>query len=303
MSEIKFTDKVVAITGAGGGLGKAYALDFAKRGAKVVVNDLGGAVDGSGSGTKAADAVVNEIKAAGGEAVANYDSVSTMEGGEGIVKTAVDNYGKLDVLVNNAGILRDRSFLKMTEAEWDLVVSVHLKGAFCVTQPAVKLMKENGYGRIIFTSSTSGLYGNFGQTNYGAAKMGVVGIMNSLKIEIAKYDIKINSVAPTAYSRMTEGVLPDELKDKSKAEYNVPLVVYLCSDECKENGMTFCMNAGWYARTAIVSAKGALIGDCVRSISAEEVRDQIDTITNLEGGLPYDSGIHVLGLSAPLWTK
>jgi len=196
MSEIRYDGRVAVVTGAGAGIGREYALELAKRGAKVVVNDLGGARDGSGSGTSAADAVVEEIKNAGGEAVANYDNVATMDGGESIVKTAVDAFGKVDILVNNAGILRDKSFLKMSEAEWDAVIGVHLKGAFCVTQPAVKVMKENNYGRVIFTSSTSGLYGNFGQTNYGAAKLGVVGIMNTLKLEVAKYDIKVNTIAP-----------------------------------------------------------------------------------------------------------
>ena len=175
MTDIRFDGKVAIVTGSGAGIGKAHALELAKRGAKVVVNDLGGARDGSGSGTAAADQVVEEIKAAGGEAVANYDSVSSMEGGENIVKTAVDAFGKVDILINNAGILRDRSFLKMTEEEWDAVLAVHLKGAFCVTHPALKVMRENQYGRIVFTSSMSGLYGNFGQANYGAAKMGVVG--------------------------------------------------------------------------------------------------------------------------------
>ncbi|MBU3915928.1 SDR family NAD(P)-dependent oxidoreductase, partial [bacterium] len=214
MADINYNGRVAIVTGAGQGIGRMYALELGKRGAKVVVNDLGGARDGAGSNQSAADKVVDEIKAAGGKAVANYDSVATMEGGENIVKTAVDAYGKVDILINNAGILRDKSFLKMTEEEWDLVIAVHLKGSFCVTQPAVKLMKEKNYGRIIFTSSTSGLYGNFGQTNYGAAKLGVVGIMNTLKLETGKYNIKVNTIAPTAWSRMTNDLFPPEFEKK-----------------------------------------------------------------------------------------
>lgn len=219
---------------------------------------------------------------------------------ENLVKTAVDSYGKVDILINNAGILRDRTFLKMTEEEWDQVVSVHLKGAFCVTQPAVRVMKENRYGRVVFTSSTSGLYGNFGQTNYGAAKMGLVGIMNSLKLEMAKYNIKVNTVAPNADSRMTKGLLPTELVERVKAKFNVPIVTYLCSEENRESGMIFTMSAGWFARTAIVSGEGVCIGDTQRDIPAEDVRDRFDKIKDLENARPYPSAADVYELSAPL---
>jgi NAD(P)-dependent dehydrogenase (short-subunit alcohol dehydrogenase family) len=300
MSEINYDGRVAIVTGAGAGIGRMYALELAKRGAKIVVNDLGGSRDGSGASTSAADTVVDEIKKAGGEAVANYDSVATMEGGENIVKTAMDAFGKVDILVNNAGILRDKSFLKMTEEEWDLVISVHLKGAFCVTQPAVKIMKENNYGRIIFTSSTSGLYGNFGQTNYGAAKLGLVGIMNTLKLEIAKYNIKINTIAPTAWSRMTEDIIPEEMGKKLKPQFNEPLVLYLCSEENEVSGMTFVMGAGWYGRTAIMSGKGVCIGDADRAISVEEIRDNFDKISSLEDAKPQNSGTDIFGYMAPL---
>jgi len=300
MAEVRFDGKVAIVTGAGAGLGRAYALELANRGAKVVVNDLGGARDGTGGGTSAADQVVDEIKKAGGEAVANHDSVSTMEGGENIVKTAVDAFGTVDILVNNAGILRDRSFLKMTEEEWDAVIAVHLKGAFCVTQPAVKIMKEKSYGRIIFTSSTSGLYGNFGQTNYGAAKLGLVGIMNTLKLETAKYNIKINTIAPTAWSRLTEDIMPEETGKKLKPQFNEPLVLYLCSEENEASGMTFVMGAGWYGRTAIVSGNGVCIGDADRVITVEEIRDNFDKITSLDDAKPQNSGGDIFQYMAPL---
>ncbi|MBW2180920.1 MAG: SDR family oxidoreductase [Deltaproteobacteria bacterium] len=300
MAEVRFDGKVAIVTGAGAGLGRAYALELANRGAKVVVNDLGGARDGTGGGTSAADQVVDEIKKAGGEAVANYDSVSTMEGGENIVKTAVDAFGTVDILVNNAGILRDRSFLKMAEEEWDAVIAVHLKGAFCVTQPAVKIMKEKSYGRIIFTSSTSGLYGNFGQTNYGAAKLGLVGIMNTLKLETAKYNIKINTIAPTAWSRLTEDIMPEETGKKLKPQFNEPLVLYLCSEENEASGMTFVMGAGWYGRTAIVSGNGVCIGDADRVITVEEIRDNFDKITSLDDAKPQNSGGDIFQYMAPL---
>ena len=200
MSDVNFENRVAIVTGAGNGLGKAYALELGKRGAKVVVNDLGGAVDGSGSGSSPADDVVNEIIKNGGEAVANYDSVASKDGGESIIQTAVDNFGTVDAVINNAGILRDRSFANMTEEEFLLIIDVHLKGTFYVTHPAFKIMKENNYGRIVNVASPSGLFGNFGQANYGAAKMGIVGLTNVLAIEGAKYNIKVNVIAPTAYT-------------------------------------------------------------------------------------------------------
>jgi NAD(P)-dependent dehydrogenase (short-subunit alcohol dehydrogenase family) len=300
MSEIRYDGRVAIVTGAGQGIGRMYALELAKRGAKVVVNDLGGSRDGSGGDASAADKVVDEIKAAGGEAAANYDSVATMEGGKNIVQTAVDSFGKVDILINNAGILRDKSFLKMTEAEWDAVIDVHLKGAFCVTQPAAAIMKENNYGRIIFTSSTSGLYGNFGQTNYGAAKLGLVGIMNTLKLETAKYNIKTNTIAPTAWSRMTDDIMPPEMEEKLKPQYNEPLVLYLCSEDNDVNGMTFVMGAGWYGRTAIVSGNGVCIGDTKRPIAVEEIRDNFDKICDLSETKPHEMGGSIFQYMAPL---
>ena len=300
MSKISFDGKVVIVTGAGAGIGREYALEFGKRGASVVVNDLGVARDGSGSSHSAADSVVEEIKKLGGKAVANYDSVSTPEGGASIVKTAVDAFGKVDVLVNNAGFLRDKSFNKMTTEEWDAVVGVHLRGAFCVTQPAVAVMREHGYGRIIMTASTSGIFGNFGQTNYGAAKMALVGFMNVLKLETAKYNIHVNTIAPNAYSRMTEGLIPKELAPKLQAKFNVPMVVYLCSEECKENGSIFTMGAGWYAKTAVVCAPGVCIGDGSRDIPAEEIRENFAKITDLANAKPLNDSMGTFEFMAPL---
>ncbi|MCP4022335.1 MAG: SDR family oxidoreductase [Desulfobacteraceae bacterium] len=300
MDKINYDGKVAIVTGGGQGIGRMYALELAGRGAKVVVNDLGVARDGTGTDTSAADKVVDEIISAGGKAVANYDSVATMDGGKNIVKTAMDTYDKVDILINNAGIIRDKSFMKMTEEEWDSVVNVHLKGAFCVTQPAVKVMKENNYGRIVFTASTSGLYGNFGQTNYGAAKMGLIGIMNSLKLEVSKYNIKINTVAPTAWSRMTADVFPPEFEAKLNAQFNEPMVLYLCAEENTASGHVFTMGAGWYGRTAIVSGDGICIGNAKRSISVEEIKENFKKISDVENKREHDSALGMFEYMGPL---
>ena len=300
MGKISFDGKVVIVTGAGAGLGKEYALEFARRGASVIVNDLGVALDGTGSTHSAADTVVEEIKKFGGKAVANYDSVSTPEGGSGIVKTAVDTFGTIDVLVNNAGFVRDKTFAKMNIEEWDAITSVHLRAAFCVTHPALAVMREHNYGRIIVTSSTSGLFGNFGQSNYGAAKLGLVGFMNVLKLETSKYNVHINAIAPNAYSRMTENLIPKELSAKLQAKFNVPMVVYLCSEECGENGSIFTMGAGWYAKSAIVCAPGACLGDGSRDISAEEVGENFAKITDLTGSRPLQNSLEVFRFMEPL---
>jgi len=220
---IQFHDRVAVVTGAGAGLGRAYALALAARGAKVVVNDLGGDRHGMGGSQKAADAVVAEIRAAGGEAVASYDSVATPEGGEAIIRAALDAFGRVDIVINNAGILRDKSLAKMEPDEWQAVRRVHLDGAFFVTRAALPAMRKQGYGRVILTTSAAGLYGNFGQTNYSAAKMGLVGLMNSLKLEGKKYDIKCNTVAPLAHTRLTEDLLPPDLKDRLDPEFVAPL--------------------------------------------------------------------------------
>lgn len=242
---LRFDGKVVIVTGAGAGLGRAYAHFFAKRGAKVVVNDLGGSVKGEGGNSKAADVVVEEIKKAGGIAVANTDSV---EFGEKIVKTAVDAFGTVDIVINNAGILRDVSFLKMSEQDWDLIMKVHLKGSFSVTRAAWNIMREKGYGRIINTGSSSGLYGSFGQVNYSAAKMAMHGLTQSLAKEGEKRNIRVNTICPIAASRMTETVLPKEVLVNLAPEYVAPLVAWLCHDQCEETGSLFEVGAGYVAK-------------------------------------------------------
>ncbi len=253
--------KVAIVTGAGGGIGREHALALAKEGAAVVVNDLGGARDGSGAGDAMADQVVDELKAAGAEAVANYDSVSSMEGGEGILKTALDAFGKVDLVVNNAGILRDKSFANLTEDLWDSVVAVHLKGTFCVTLPVYRHMKERGEGGVVInTSSTSGLNGNFGQSNYGAAKAGIAGLTRCLAIEGVKYGIRCFILAPVALTRLT-GDLPgfqdEKLRDSMDPGLVSPLVVYLASDLSKEiNGKTFFVGGGRIAEMTVVTHTG-----------------------------------------------
>jgi len=286
--EIRFDDKAAIVTGAGGGLGRAYALGLAARGAKVVVNDLGGTRDGSGKGSqRPADEVVKEILAAGGKAVANYDSVTTVEGGKKIVQTALDHYGKVDILINNAGILKDKSFTKMTPEMWEDVLKVHLHGAFHVTQPAFEAMKEGGYGRIVMTTSAAGLYGNFGQTNYSAAKMGLVGLMNTLKLEGEKYNIKVNTVAPIATTRLTEDVMPGDLAERLKPELVAPLVLYLCSEQCSDSGLILNAGGGFFNRAAFFSGRGILIGDGKEVPSMEEIHRNWDKIDSLEEAREY----------------
>jgi len=270
---------VAIVTGAGGGLGKSHALLLASRGAKVVVNDLGGARDGTGAGTAMADQVVNEIKAAGGEATPDYHGVDTADGGEAIVKTALDAYGKVDILINNAGILRDRAFHNLTEEDWDKVLAVHLKGGYNVTRPAFTVMRQNSYGRIVFTTSAAGLYGNFGQGNYGAAKMGLVGLMNTVKQEGAKYNIKANTIAPLAASRLTADIFPPAMQEKLAPEYVSPMVVYLCSEDCQESGGIFTAAGGYFGRAAMVEGKGVFLD--AGHVTLEQIRDNIAGIRDL----------------------
>ena len=280
MSNVNFENRTVIVTGAGNGLGKAYALELGSRGAKVVVNDLGGSVDGSGSASSPADDVVNEIIKNGGEAIANYDSVATKEGGESIVQSALDNFGTVDAVINNAGILRDKSFANMSEDELSLILDVHLKGTFFVSQPAFKVMKENNYGRIVNVASPSGLFGNFGQSNYGAAKMGIVGLTNVLSIEGAKYNIKVNVIAPTAYTRMTEALLPEDVGKLFSAELVTPMVVYLASEACEPTHEIFGVAAGRFARIGIITHNGYVN----TSATAEEISENIEEIRTIKDG-------------------
>jgi NAD(P)-dependent dehydrogenase (short-subunit alcohol dehydrogenase family) len=272
---------VAIITGAGGGLGKTYALLLGKRGAKVVVNDLGGKPDGTGASTSMADTTVSEIKAAGGEAVANYDSVSTPDGGKKITQCALDHFGRVDIVINNAGVLRDKTFLKLTPEELEIVLDVHLKGAFYVTQPAFASMKENNYGRILMTASAAGVFGNFGQTNYGAAKMGLVGLAHVLAIEGAKNNIKCNVIAPIAKTRMTEQLL-GPLADQVLPEHVTPLVAYLVSEKCELTHEVFSVGGGRFARIFVGLAPGWYAGKG-KVASPEDIRDHIDQIRNPEG--------------------
>jgi len=293
--QITFDGRVAIITGAGGGLGETYALDLARRGARVVVNDLGGSVDGSGSSESAADRVVSEIEEAGGEAVANYDSVSTEEGGAAIVQSAIDAFGTVDIVVNNAGILRDKSFANMTMAEVEAVIDVHLKGAFYVSSPAFGVMKDKGYGRFVFTSSGSGLFGNFGQANYGAAKAGLMGLSNVLAIEGAKYDIKSNAIAPVAKTRMTEDLL-GPMADLVDPEQVTAMVVYLCSEANQHTHEIFTVGGGRYGRVFVGVNQGWFAGsDGVAN--AEDVAAHIDEIRDItEFQIPSNSNEEIMML-------
>ena len=259
------TGKVAVVTGAGGGIGRAHALALAQAGAAVVVNDLGGARDGSGGGAAMADRVVDEIRAAGGEAVANYESVATVSGGEAVVENAVDAFGRLDVVVNNAGILRDKTLAKMDEDLWDAVIAVHLKGTYCVSRPAFQRMKDQGDGgSIINTSSTSGLEGNFGQTNYGAAKAGIAGFTRCLALEGERAGIRVNAIAPVALTRMTEDLqaAQSDTFQRMTPELIAPLIVYLASDLAREiTKRIFFVGGGRIAEMRMVRSEGVTAGE------------------------------------------
>ena len=280
-NEFGLQGRTALITGAGGGLGRQHALLFAKHGANVVVNDLGGSADGSGKGSAMADAVVEEIKSTGGKAVANYDSVSDAAGAESMIQTAIENFGSIDIVVNNAGILRDKSFTKMTEEDWDLVFAVHVKGAYHVTKAAWPHMRENKWGRVIMTASASGIYGNFGQTNYSCAKMGLVGFGQTLALEGEKYNIRTNVIAPVAISRMTEALMPETIHDTIKPDFVAPLVVFLCSEKCDVNGEVYEVGAGAFARIETLRAKGLAIKPGEGEITLEAVAANWDKINDM----------------------
>ncbi len=284
MSYLSLDGRVAVITGAGGGLGRAHALELARRGARIVVNDLGGTLHGADRSAAAAQAVVAEILAAGGEAVPNFDSVATPEGGAAIVATALDTYGRVDIVVNNAGILRDKAFHKMDADSIDAVIDTHLKGALYVTRPAFEAMRNQGYGRIVNTSSASGLYGNFGQANYGAAKAGLAGLTRVLAIEGVRHDIRVNAIAPLANTRMTDGLL-GSLGAKLGPETVTPVVAYLVSEQCEVTGQIFSVAGGRVARIFVAETPGYLLPE----LTAEAVRDGLLFIDDEAGYLTPSS--------------
>ena len=287
MSKVEFKDRVAIVTGAGGGLGRSHALELARRGVKVVVNDLGGAVDGTGGSSTMAEQVVAEIIAAGGEAIANGANVTKVDEVEAMVAEAIEKWGHVDILVNNAGILRDKSFSKMTMDDWRLVVEVHLHGSATCTKAVWNHMKERGYGRIVMTTSSSGMYGNFGQTNYGAAKAGLSGFMRTLCLEGAKYDIRINTLSPTARSRMTENLMPEEILEKLTVESVSAGLVYLVCDDAP-NRMILCAGAGGYSETKVVETQGINLAEGDQT--AENVAKHIDKIRSMDGAEEFTNG-------------
>ena len=287
MADIRFDGKVAIVTGAGGGLGRQHALELARRGAKVVVNDLGGSVDGSGGSSAAADAVVAEIKAAGGEAISNGSSVTDDAGVALMIKQAMDTWGRIDILIANAGILRDKSFSKMEMADFELVVNVHLMGTVKPVKAVWEIMKEQNYGRIVVTTSSSGMYGNFGQSNYGAAKLGIIGFMNTIKLEGQKNNIHINAISPVAATRMTENLMPPAVLEKLKPEYVTPGVVYLASEEAP-TGAILTAGAGAFALTRLYETEGVYLGE--GGLSVEEVRDNWSKISDPAGQQAYLNG-------------
>jgi NAD(P)-dependent dehydrogenase (short-subunit alcohol dehydrogenase family) len=299
MSEIRFDEQVAIVTGAGHGLGRTYAAELARRGAAVVVNDLGVDVHGQGSGP-AAQVVVDEITEAGGRAVANMDSVATVEGGQAIVDAAIENFGRVDIVINNAGILRDKSFHNLSFAEMDDILNVHLRGAFFVSQPAYKIMREQKYGRFLFTSSAAGLFGNFGQTNYSAAKMGLVGLSNTIAIEGAKSGIQSNAIAPIARTRMTEELL-GPMADLLHPEFVTPLALYLCSRDCTLTHEVFSVGAGRYARAFVGVSDGWFAGKG-NVPTTEEVAEHLAQIRDLTNYVIPDNANGEIALLGPLLT-
>ncbi len=278
---ISFENQVAIVTGAGGGLGRCHALELAKRGAKVVVNDLGGAMDGTGGSSEAAESVVAEIKAAGGEAIANGGSVSDRAGAKSMVDDAMNAWGRVDILINNAGILRDKSFAKMELDDFAVVMDVHLMGAVYCTHAVWPIMREQGYGRILMTTSPTGLYGNFGQTNYGAAKLAQVGFMNSLKIEGAKNNIHTNTIAPVAATRMTEDLIPEAAQEKLGPELVTPAAVFLVS-EGAPNGVIIQAQGGQYSIACIVENEGVNLGIEADADDVAANYEKISDLTNVK---------------------
>jgi len=287
MADIRFDGKVAIVTGAGGGLGRQHSLELARRGAKVVVNDLGGAVDGSGGSSEAANKVVEEIKALGGEAIANGSSVTDDAGVARMAKDAMDQWGRIDILIANAGVLRDKSFSKMDMPDFEFVLDVHLMGTVKTAKAVWETMKEQNYGRIVVTTSSTGLYGNFGQSNYGAAKLGIIGFMNTLKLEGQKNNIHVNAISPVAATRMTENLMPPEVLKRLAPEYVTPGVVFLCSEEAP-TGAILTAGAGSFAMARLYETEGVYLGE--GGLSVEEVRDNWGKIADETGQKAYVAG-------------
>ena len=279
---ISFEGQVAIVTGAGGGLGRSHALELARRGAKVVVNDLGGAMDGTGGSSEAAEKVVSEIEKSGAEAISNGGSVSDRNGAKSMVDDAMEAWGRVDILINNAGILRDKSFSKIDLDDFQVVVDVHLMGAVYCTHAVWPIMREQNYGRILMTTSPTGLYGNFGQTNYGAAKLAQVGFMNSLKIEGAKNNIHTNTIAPIAATRMTESLIPEAVHSKLAPESVTPAALFLVSEEAP-NGVIMQAEGGRFSIASIVENTGAQLGV---DATPEDIASNYDMISDLEGAKP-----------------
>ena len=284
---IEFNDKVAIVTGAGGGIGKEHALELARRGAKVVVNDLGGSVDGSGA-SDAAEEVVELIKSKGGEAISNGASVTDLDAVKNMVQQTMDEWGRIDILVNNAGILRDKSFHKVSIEDFNLVMDVHFQGSLNCTHTIFPIMREQEYGRIIFTSSASGVYGNFGQTNYGSAKMAMIGLMNTLKLEGQNKNIFTNSITPVAYTRMTEGLIPEDFGQNLKSEYITPAVIYLASDQAP-NGVIIAAGAGVFSRINIQESIGVSLGTG-EDMTPENIHANWDKISDMTNARALQNG-------------
>ena len=284
---IRFDDKVAIVTGAGGGIGKEHALELARRGAKVVVNDLGGNVDGSGT-SDAANEVVELIKSEGGEAISNGASVTDLDAVKAMVNQTMEEWGRIDILVNNAGILRDKSFHKVTLDDFNLVMDVHFQGSLNCTHTIFPIMREQEYGRIIFTSSASGVYGNFGQTNYGSAKMAMIGLMNTLKLEGQNKNIFTNSITPVAYTRMTEGLIPEDFGKNLRSEFITPAVIYLASDQAP-NGVTIAAGAGVFSRILIHETMGVSLGTG-EDMTPENIHANWDKISDMTEARALQNG-------------
>ena len=284
---IEFNDKVAIVTGAGGGIGKEHALELARRGAKVVVNDLGGRVDGSGA-SDAAEEVVELIKSEGGEAISNGASVTDLDAVKNMVQQTMHEWGRIDILINNAGILRDKSFHKVSIEDFNLVMDVHFQGSLNCTHTIFPIMREQEYGRIIFTSSASGVYGNFGQTNYGSAKMAMIGLMNTLKLEGQNKNIFTNSITPVAYTRMTEGLIPEDFGQNLKSEYITPAVIYLASDQAP-NGVIIAAGAGVFSRINIQESMGVSLGTG-EDMTPENIHANWDKISDMTNARALQNG-------------